>query len=228
MMIDPSTGTISIRPKHLPTLRLLDFPTFLSLMFRAIDMAVSQNSLIADRAAQAVRTLIRDVTRLYESLQWAKEPTNTWPFVAFLRFTHMIQSRVLLTGFNCEQAFLAEARNRCRAEKIQSPHHSNSMYTTPLIHAPSKVNNNPPNSSSNLNANNTNKNSHWFICPCCGAQNDHFSPNCPSQANGPKPIPKYMQEATKNAINKAPITTAARTNLLRMATALYAKLDKPL
>ena len=109
MQIDPNTGTISLKPRHLFTLRLLDFPTFLSLMFRAIDMAASQSCIVVDRSAKVVRILLRDLTRMYESLQWAKESAKTWPFVAYLRFTHMIQTRTLLTGFNCEQAFLSEA-----------------------------------------------------------------------------------------------------------------------
>ena len=228
MLIDPNTGTISLKPRHLPTLRLLDFPTFLSLMFRAVDTATGQNSIIGDRAAEAIRTLLRDLTRTYESLQWAKESAKTWPFIAFLRFTHMIQSRTLLTGFNCEQAFLSEARNRCRSQRSNSSIHSNASHTSPLIHAPSKITNNPPGTTSTQDSYKDSKASHWFICPCCGSQNDHFSPNCPSQAKGRKPIPKYIQEATKLAINGAPITTSARNNLLRMATALYAKLEKPL
>ena len=223
MVIDPATGTISIKPKHLPTLRLLDFPTFLSLMFRAIDMASNQNSIVGDRAAKAVRILLRDLTRLYESLQWAKEKADTWCWTAFLRWTHMVQTRTLLTGFNAEQAFLTEARNRCLGaiKSTRTPIHASS-----LIHASSKhASLNPENPTNSKSPSNS---SHWFICPCCGSQNDHFSPNCPSQSKGPKAVPKYVQEATKLAINNAPITTSARNNLLRMASALYAKLDKSL
>ena len=38
LFVDPLTGSISIKSKHFPTLRLLDFATFLSVIFRAIDM----------------------------------------------------------------------------------------------------------------------------------------------------------------------------------------------
>ena len=228
MMIDPTTGTISIKPRHLPTLRLLDFPTFLSLMFRAIDMATKQNSIVADRAAKAVRVLLRDLTRLYESLKWANEPQETWWWVAFLRWTHMIQTRELLTGFNAEQAFLVEARNRRQGPKRYPHSQSNSTSATTLIHASNRATSSSTSSGPLSNPKPTSNFSHWFICPCCGSQNDHFSPNCPSQAKGPKPIPKYIQEATRKSINDAPITTAARNNLIRMASALYAKLDKSL
>ena len=37
--MDATTGTMMVKPKHLATLRLLEFHTFLSLMFRAVDMA---------------------------------------------------------------------------------------------------------------------------------------------------------------------------------------------
>ena len=225
MVIDPHTGTISIKPKHLPTLRLLDFPTFLSLMFRAIDMASRQKCIVGDRAAEAVRSLVRDLTRLYESLQWSSEPTDVWSFVAYLRFHHMVLLRELYTGFNSEQAFLSEARNRCQTAKYQLRQHQSNL--SPLIHPPSKTASNTPKSStSHSPENNQNRSSHWFVCPCCGVQNDHFSPTCPSQSQGPKPIPKYIQDSTKNAINTAPISASARANLLRMASSLYAKLEK--
>ena len=112
MVIDPNTGAISLKPKHLPTLRLLDFPTFLSLMFRAIDMALRENTAASIAAAQAVRTLVRDLTRQYESLSWSNENLQVWMYNAYLRWTHMIQTRKLFVGFNSEQAFLSEARNR--------------------------------------------------------------------------------------------------------------------
>ena len=226
MVIDPTTGTISIKPRHLPTLRLLDFPTFLSLMFRAIDMATRQPSPTATRASLAVRTLIRDLTRQYESLKWANEPDAIWSYTAYLRWTHMIQTRTLCTGFNCEQAFVTEARNRSRNtdHRIHSPH-STPHGTSPLIHASSKNHNHKLAESTVQSHRNV---SHWFICPCCAVANDHFSPTCPTQAQGPKPIPKFVQDSTKNAINSAQISQSAKANLLRMASALYAKLDKKL
>ena len=233
MVIDPTTGSISIRPRHLQTLRLLDFPTFLSLMFRAIDMTQRENSQAATQAATAVRTLLRDLTRQYESLQWSSEPSATWMFNAYLRWTHMVLTRVLLIGFNSEQAFLSEARNRVTNSNHASrlPNHSLTPNTSPLIHSPNKNSQSPITSKSAGSTNPSSpptKSSHWFICPCCGVPNDHFSPACPTQADGPKPIPKYVQESTRASIDKAPITQSARSNLLRMATSLYAKLDKSL
>ena len=226
MTIDPTTGTISIKPRHLPTLRLLDFPTFLSLMFRAIDMTGRQPSETADKAAAALRTLIRDLTRQYESLKWSNEPDETWAYIAYLRWTHMILTRILCTGFNCEQAFLSEARNRRGNSNPRKRHStlSSALPTSSLIHASSR--NSPPEVSTQNQS--IHKSSHWFICPCCATANDHFSPTCPSQASGPKPIPKYIQESTKTAINAAQISSSAKSNLLRMASALYSKLEKKL
>ena len=223
MVIDPVTGSISLKPKHLPTLKLLDFPTFLSLMFRAIDMALRLGSSEGNAAANAVRTLIRDLTRQYESLSWSKAPDQLWMYNAYLRWTHMIQTRILFIGFNSEQAFLTEARNRCSMHPTLSPH----TPRTNLIHTTSKTPQNNTNNNTTISQHNTQKlSSHWFICPCCATPNDHFSPACPSQAKGAKPIPKYIQDATMNAIKSAPITQAARTNLIRMASSLYAKHDK--
>ena len=233
MVIDPATGSISIRPRHLQTLRLLDFPTFLSLMFRAIDMTQRETSQAAKQAATAVRTLLRDLTRQYESLQWSSEPSAVWQFNAYLRWTHMVLTRVLLIGFNCEHAFLSEAKNRVNNSNHQSRFSNLSLSPNPgpLIHSPSKSSNS---NTANRALNRTDtptpaqKSSHWFICPCCGVPNDHFSPACPTQADGPKPIPKFLQDSTRASIEKAPITQQARSNLLRMATSLYAKLDKAL
>ena len=232
MVIDPATGTISIKPRHLPTLRLLDFPTFLSLMFRAIDMANRCNSIIADRAAVAVRNLIRDLTRQYESLSWSNEQTTTWPILANLIWTHMIQTRTLLTGFNSEQAFLSEARKRSHTSNphvnYNNPYQlSSTSSTTSLIHPsvrPAAASSNKPTKFNNIN---NSKSSHWFICPCCSKPNDHFSSTCPTQSKGPKPIPKYIQEATKATIKAAPIPQSAKDNLLRMSNATYSKLETP-
>ena len=197
-------------------------------MFRTIDMALREKSEAGRLAAEAVRTLIRDLTRQYESLTWTNEPPQIWMYNAYLRFTHMIQSRKLLIGFNSEQAFLAEAKSRCAAHHHHGHNdHKHSSLKNPIIH----------NSCKHIDLDNSNKHSyntkkptsyhsHWFICPCCAIANDHFSPSCPSQANGPSPIPKYIQDTTINAINAAPISQTAKTNLLRMASALYAKLDK--
>ena len=169
MVIDPATGSISIRPRHLQTLRLLDFPTFLSLMFRAIDMSQRETSQAARQAATAVRTLLRDLTRC-ESLQWSSEPSAVWMFNAYLRWTHMVLTRrVLLVGFNCEHAFLSEAKNRVNNSNHQSrfSNLSPSPNPGPLIHYPSK-NSTGNTTSKNYNQTNppapTQKSSHWFIC----------------------------------------------------------------
>ena len=218
-----------MKPRHLPTLRLLDFPTFLSLMFRAIDKALSRDSINADMAAKAVRVLIRELTRQYESLVWSGEPVEIWMFNAYLRWTHMVQTRKLCSGFNSEHAFLSEARRRCRS----GPTHANSLSTrfnpSPLIHntGPAGLPRGTVTASTTA-APYANKSSHWFICPCCGIPNDHFSPACPSQSNGPKPVQKFIQDSTRATIDTAPIPQSAKTNLARMATSLYAKLAKSL
>ena len=67
--------------------------------------------------------------------------------------------------------------------------------------------------------------SHWFICPCCAAVNDHFSPTCPTQAKGSAAIPKATITHTKQLINAAPISQTVKTNLLRMTDNLVNKLN---
>ena len=41
-----------------------------------------------------------------------------------------------------------------------------------------------------------------------------------------KPIPEAIKSATFAAINTAPIDQSAKSNLVRMASSLYSKLDK--
>ena len=72
VVLDASTGAIVLKPKHLPTLNLLDFTPFLSLMFRAMDMARSLNTPAADAACNAVQLLVIDLTRQYEACRNAK------------------------------------------------------------------------------------------------------------------------------------------------------------
>ena len=70
--------------------------------------------------------------------------------------------------------------------------------------------------------------SHWFICPCCSKINDHFSPTCPTQSNGPTAVPQKTKDKTKKSIDNAPITLAAKESLHKMTKFLYAKLEKQL
>ena len=237
MMIDPTTGTITLKPRHLPTLRLLDFSAFLSLMFRAIDMASRESSNAGTAAAAAIQTLIRELTRQYESMQWAQEEAEVWMMIAYLRWTHMVQSRTLMIGCNAEQAFILEAKRRNRSSSSQPYSRNFTMKQSPhIIHGSShkKLTNSPQHASSPTQHSNrsspqsSTNTSHWFICPCCGVVNDHFSPACPTQASGPKPIPHNIRTATTAAINAAPISQSAKANLSRMTSSLYAKLDRPL
>ena len=156
--------------------------------------------------------------------------------IAYLRWTHMVQSRILMIGCNAEQAFILEAKRRNRTSPSHTSTKNFTMKQSPhIIHGSSRKNtsHSPQPTSSSANSKHSsplssNTSSHWFICPCCGIVNDHFSPACPTQASGPKPIPQSIRTATTSAINAAPISQSAKANLTRMASSLYAKLDRPL
>ena len=184
-------------------------------MFRASDMTTSTSTPAATQARQAINTLVRNLTRLYESMNIANEDPELWKLSANLIWTHMIQTRTLMTGFNAELAFVSEARLRLRSS---TPSHA-SLGTTSSSPSASGTSAHPAKSHSPMK-------SHWFICPCCATPNDHFSPSCPSQSEGPTPIPKATRIVTRTAINNADIPQTAKTDLLRMAASLYAKLDR--
>lgn len=145
---------------------------------------------------------------------------------AYLRWTHMVQSRVLLTGYNAETAFMSEAKKRTLSPQATTYstnssiiHGASRRHPRPTTQSNSKTTLSPPQSKNNTS-------SHWFICPYCCKVNDHFSPSCPTQLNGPKPISESTKSATFAAISSAPIPQSAKTNLIRMATSVYTKLDK--
>ena len=224
MMIDPSTGAITLKPKHLPTLRLLNFSAFLSLMFRSIDMLRRENTTASLAAAEAIQVLVRELTRQYESLQWSQEDLAVWNHTAYLRYTHMVQTRILLTGYNAEAAFLTEAKKRSQNSPPVTPA-SNSNIIHGASRRQNKHNNKENISPTPAIQTKSQSSSHWFICPCCSKINDHFAPLCPTQINGPKPVPEAIKASTFAAINAAPIPQSAKANLTRMATSVYTKYD---
>ena len=224
-----------VRGYDIPVLTDGDIPSQTLAQFYIDPKCVQTTTPAAMGAARAVRILVRDSTRLYESMLMSGTHIQEWQFTAYLRFTHMVQTRILLTDYNCEQAFRQEARNRHnafgsplkprRAAILRPNTHSS------IIHGSIRPPSPGPTPKTNLSSASStkiqpSKSSHWFICPCCAVANDHFSPACPSQVKGPKKVPQYIKDTTMSAIKSAPISESARANLLRMATATYAKLDK--
>lgn len=216
VVMDPITGTMVLKPKHLPTLQLLDFTAFLSLMFRASDMIGSLSSPAATKANTAIQILVRDLTRQYESFAAAGEPPELWLHNAYLRWTHTVQTRILMTGFSAEMAFEKEARLRIR--NSPSPSRRLTLGSPTPAHATARTQNHS--SSSRTSS------AYWFICPCCAKVNDHFSPSCPTQTEGPSPVSEKVRKVTKTAINNADIPDSAKTELRRMCASLYAKIDR--
>lgn len=212
IVMDADTGTMMVKPKHMATLRLLEFHTFLSLMFRAVDMASQGTSAVHKSAVPAIQNLIRKLIRQYEAFRWASEPAKIWEWVAYLSWTHLVLTRTETSGFQWEAAFEREARARVKRGTLTIAKQPASR-EAPTNSVPSHL----PRSNS--------ASSHWFICPCCAAVNDHFSPTCPTQADGPTAIPKKTITKTRQLINSAPISQTAKTNLLKMTENLVAKLN---
>ena len=182
-------------------------------MFRAIDMAQRGSSDVHKTAVPAIQHLIRRLTRQYETFSWAGEESKLWEWVAFLSWTHLVLTRVETEGYQWEAAFEREARARLRRSKQSS---KSLAIRHPKALAKPTTNQLPRSDTAS---------SHWFICPCCAAVNEHFSPACPTQAKGPSPIPKATVAKTKKLIEAAPISAAAKANLLRMTDNLVSKLN---
>ena len=98
--MDAATGTMMVKPKHMATLRLLEFHTFLSLMFRAVDMASQGSSDVHKSAVPTIQNLIRKLIRQYEAFRWANEHSKLWEWVTYLSWTHLVLlTRTETTGF---------------------------------------------------------------------------------------------------------------------------------
>ena len=190
--MDAKTGTMMVKPNHLATLRLLEFHTFLSLMFRATDMAAQGNSPVYRSAVPAIQNLIRNLIRQYETFKWAGEDTRLWEWTAYLSWTHLVLTRVETEGFHWEAAFEREARAQLKrglhskVKRDRASPSSDGGKTNHLTRTDSHA-------------------SHWFICPCCATVNEHFPPSCPTQANGPSKIPASTIATTKKLINTVPL-----------------------
>ena len=118
IVMDASTGTMMVKPKHMATLPLLEFHTFLSLMFRAVDMANQGTTVVHRSAPPAIRNLIRRLIRQYEALRWANEHIKLWDWIAYLTWTHFILTRTETEGFQWEAAFEREARARLKRSNL--------------------------------------------------------------------------------------------------------------
>ena len=143
---------------------------------------------------------MRILTRQYGSLKAAGHSDTTVQMMAYLQCTCMARTRVLYTGSGAEPAFEKEAIRRTRASAQTKGAGGTASTNT--------------------------AEDNWKICPCCGLVNDHISTACPTQANGASKTPQYTKAAVKAAIGAAPITATAKENLLKMCTALWAKIER--
>ena len=171
-----------------------------------MDHATQQHSPLGASAVTALNHLIRSLTRRHGTLSAAGYPDSLWQWIAYLQCTYMLIHRNLMVGLAAEESFRIEAQRRCKLINNLSSSPSTSSKSTP----------------SNTSAPN------WKICPCCAQVNDHLSTACPSQASGPSRVPESTRTAVKAVISVAPISATTRDNLLRMATALWAKIDRQL
>ena len=111
-----------------------------------MDFASARNSLVHSTAAEAIRRLVRGLTRQYESFKWAGENETLWETLANLRWTHLVQTRTITEGFHWTIAFEKEARNR--TSRSRSLGRASSTPRTQLEPAHSSQHRQPANQSS--------------------------------------------------------------------------------
>ena len=202
-----------LKPQRIRTLDLHSYAAAMSLCFRAVELCASQQSANAASVTAALAMLQRECTRQYEELVLQLGVADTdklWPYVFYARWTYMITSRALPTGFMADAAFLAAAKtllgrntsdgSTLHARTTTSPSGLSTSTRTSLSEAAS-----------------------WKICFKCGEVNTHKSPVCPVIS---PVISKSVRDSVRAAIASAPISDAARTQFAQVAKDYYAKVDR--
>ena len=133
-----------------------------------------------------------------------------WPYVFYARWTYMVTSRSLPTGFMADAAFLAAAKTLLgRNTNDGSTLHARTTTSPSGLSASSRTS--------------LSKTASWKICFKCGEVNTHESPVCPVIS---PVISKSVRDSVRAAIASAPISDAARTQFAQVAKDYYAKVDR--
>ena len=203
-----------VKPQRVRTLELHAYPAAMSLCFRAAELCRTATAKSAPSVAAALAVLQRECTRQYEEmvLQVGQvEADKIWPYVFYVRWTYLVLTSTLPTGFMADAAFLQAAKTM---------HSRGSSGSGGSLHTFT--------ANSNVKASSTSRSlvagaAGWKICFKCGEVNTHRAPVCPIISPN---IAESVRESVRTSIAAAPITDAARREFLTIAKNYYAKFDR--
>ena len=199
-------GGLVLRPQRLPTLSLHNFPSAMDLCFRAVRAASISTNEFASSVATAIPVLQQECTRQYQELCVRlsfRAASELWQFLFYARWTYMVLKRAVPTGYNADAAFLNSAKIiQARGDATPAALAGRPAATTPSASSSSTA---------------------WSICYKCGEVNTHKSPACTVVGSV---VSKAVRAKVTAAIDTAPVTASQRQELLKIARAYYAKLDR--